>query len=52
MPVFTVMAENADGDPPKLHNEAVRLAAHALMTVERFRNKGFHRIIRARREAA
>ena len=44
MAVFTVMAENADGDPPKLHNEAVRLAAHALTTVERFRKNGFQHI--------
>jgi hypothetical protein len=44
MPVFTVMAENADGDAPKLHNEAVRLAAHALTTVERFRKHGLQRI--------
>ena len=44
MPVFTVMAENAEGDTVKLHNEAVRVAAHAVATVERFRLKGFRNI--------
>ena len=44
MPVFTVMADNADGEPFKLHNEAVRVAADAIATIERFRQKGFRNI--------
>ena len=44
MPVFTVMAENADGEAFKLHNEAVRVAADAIATIERFRQKGFRNI--------
>ena len=44
MPVFTVMAENADGDEVKLHNEAVRAAADAVATVERFRTRGYRNI--------
>jgi hypothetical protein len=44
MPVFTVMAENAEGEAVKLHNEAVRVAADAVATVERFRLKGFRNI--------
>jgi hypothetical protein len=44
MPVFTVMAENPEGETVKLHNEAVRVAADAIATVERFRLKGFRNI--------
>jgi hypothetical protein len=44
MPVFTVMAENAEGEAPKLHNEAVRVAADAVATVDRFRLKGYRNI--------
>jgi len=44
MPVFTVMAENPEGEADKLHNEAVRVAADAVATVERFRAKGYRNI--------
>jgi hypothetical protein len=44
MPVFTVMAENPEGVAFKLHNEAVRVAADAIATVERFQQKGFRNI--------
>jgi hypothetical protein len=44
MPVFTVMAENAEGDAAKLHNEAVRAAADAVATMERFRIRGYRNI--------
>ena len=38
------MAENPDGEAFKLHNEAVRVAADAIATIERFRQKGFRNI--------
>jgi len=44
MPVFTVMAENHEGEGFKLHNEAVRVAADAIATIARFRQKGFRNI--------
>ena len=44
MPVFTVMAENPENEAVKLHNEAVRVAADAIATIERFRQKGFRNI--------
>jgi len=44
MAVFTVMAEENDGQSFKLHNEAVKDAGQALVTVERFRTKGFQSI--------
>jgi hypothetical protein len=44
MPVFTVMAENPEGEAAKLHNEAVRAAADAVATIERFRDRGYRNI--------
>jgi hypothetical protein len=44
MPVFTVMAENSEGEAYRLHNEAVRAAADAVATVERFRVRGYRNI--------
>src|ERR1700687_2873122 len=42
--VFTVMAEETDGTSVKLHNEAVRLAAYAVATVDRFRQRKYANI--------
>lgn len=44
MPVYTVMAENADGDTPKLHNEAARRAGDMVNVVERYRANGLQNI--------
>jgi len=44
MPVFTVMAENPEGEAVKLHNEAVRVAADAIATIDRFRLRGYRNI--------
>jgi hypothetical protein len=44
MPVFTVMAEAAEGQPFHLYNEAVKVAAHAVTTFERFQARGLRNI--------
>ena len=44
MPVYTVMAEESTEASFRLHNEAVKVAAHALATLERFQSKGFRNI--------
>ena len=44
MPVFTVMAEAAEGEPFQFYNEAVKVAAHAVATFERFHAKGLRNI--------
>jgi len=49
MPVFTVMADNAEGEPEQLHRQASSDAAKALSAVELFRSKNL-RDIRVFRE--
>jgi len=44
MAVYTIMAENAEGSPFKLHNESVREAAQGIATVERFKLNGLRNI--------
>jgi len=41
MPVFTVIADEQEGATFKLHNEAVKVAAHAVTTFERFHARGY-----------
>ena len=43
-PVFTLMAEEPEGRPYQFYNEAVKVAAHAVVTFERFQAKGLRNI--------